>query len=300
MSERKEHNLDEIFLKMAHHIQEKFTEMLNRVSHPGESGVAREKLLIEFLKPLLPDRFGIGSGFVIDRDGKISKQIDIIIYDQLISTSFPILGELKYFPCETVVAIGEVKSTMKGRRELKDALSKIKSVQQLNRFSDYTNTEIALPGAQGFSKVPFENGIPPTNFRILSFIFTSEGLSSETMVDELSKYFKEEPSQYWPNLIVNFNQYLISYVKSGPERPVLQSFPDNTSQIYETKPEEKDKILMQFVSLLLDFLSYARVVRPMILDYFKMTNSQTIFHNTHDFVEGWHGSFFIKKGNNIL
>jgi len=38
------------------------------------------------------------------------------VYDQVLTPVLELPGELKYFPCEGVVAVGEVKSSINSRR----------------------------------------------------------------------------------------------------------------------------------------------------------------------------------------
>ena len=51
------------------------------IYHPGEFGTYREEIVKSFLKSILPQKFDIGSGFIITKKGNVSTQRDIIIYD---------------------------------------------------------------------------------------------------------------------------------------------------------------------------------------------------------------------------
>lgn len=53
--------------------------------HPGDKGKEVENILKEFLNTHLPQRFRSCSGIIIDNENKISRQIDVIIYDALSS-----------------------------------------------------------------------------------------------------------------------------------------------------------------------------------------------------------------------
>ena len=70
------YNSKELFInKEGKEVEEK--EM---VYHPGEFGTYREEIVKSLLKSILPQKFGISSGFVITKNGNISTQCDIIIY----------------------------------------------------------------------------------------------------------------------------------------------------------------------------------------------------------------------------
>jgi hypothetical protein len=98
--------------------------------HYGERGRNDEIYLVEFLKKILPNRFSIGTGFIIssDKEKKPSSQVDIIISDQFCNS--PLYRELAadVYPIETVYATIEVKGVLdkylKGRGERKSDLSK--------------------------------------------------------------------------------------------------------------------------------------------------------------------------------
>ena len=55
-------------------------ELASAISHPGESGRARENVIAAFLRKLVPKSFGIDTGFVIDSQGQVSRQVDIVLY----------------------------------------------------------------------------------------------------------------------------------------------------------------------------------------------------------------------------
>ena len=85
---------------------------------------------------LLPRGVGVGSGCVIDSFGNASRQMDVILYEREICPVFSINEDpaSTYYPCEGVIAVGEVKSALDSR-ELKDTFLKIESVKRLRRFA---------------------------------------------------------------------------------------------------------------------------------------------------------------------
>jgi hypothetical protein len=60
-----------------------FGEFEKGVPHPGEKGGIRERRVADFLSNILPKRFGIGTGHIIDPRGQVSGQTDIVIYDAI-------------------------------------------------------------------------------------------------------------------------------------------------------------------------------------------------------------------------
>jgi hypothetical protein len=88
------------------------------------------------LEHLLPVGIGVGSGCVIDSFGGTSKQQDVILYEKAFCPIFSVndTPETTYYPCEGVIAVGEVKSTV-ASKELTDIFKKIHSVKMLKRFT---------------------------------------------------------------------------------------------------------------------------------------------------------------------
>lgn len=77
-------------------------------SHWGEEGHSKEVVLMNYLKRILPKHLSVGTGFVRN-DDRITKQIDIIIYDN----NFPVLfseGDFVVTTSANVLGIIEVKS----------------------------------------------------------------------------------------------------------------------------------------------------------------------------------------------
>jgi len=101
--------------------------------HNYEFGAYREDLVRKFLKAIVPTRFDISQGFLINRNNRTSKQIDLIIYDH---QSTPLIQDQinnRFFPAEPVVGIGEVKSKINSKAELKSILRKLASNKFINR-----------------------------------------------------------------------------------------------------------------------------------------------------------------------
>ena len=101
---------------------------------PGTVGSAMEEPVRKQLQQILPRGIAVGSGFVIDSYGGTSRQADVVLYEQDICPVFSINGtpETTYYPCECVIAVGEVKSAL-DQDSLRDAFKKIASVKRLRR-----------------------------------------------------------------------------------------------------------------------------------------------------------------------
>jgi hypothetical protein len=80
------------------------------LTHPGEKGRVVEHLLADILQKFTPERFGIGTGFIIDKDDWMSSQIDMVVYDRFCGVPFRLTQFVGLFPIEIVSAVIEIKS----------------------------------------------------------------------------------------------------------------------------------------------------------------------------------------------
>ena len=110
---------------------------------PGLKGAAREQEVRSKLEAILPGGVGVGTGCVIDHEGNVSSQIDVVLYEQQFCPIFKPADDFSYFPCESVIAVGEIKSTI-GKKELGDIYEKVASVRKLSRFTKPTAHEPRL------------------------------------------------------------------------------------------------------------------------------------------------------------
>ncbi len=174
------------------------------VSHPGELGTGREHIIRQFLSDYLPKRFEVSTGFAFDVTGKVSKQLDIIIANTLVCPRFETAGETRFYPCESVVAVGQVKSSLTSVSELKDALDNLSSAKELDRSA-------------GGRAVDKDYGEPIDHTRnylhqVFSFLFvTGNALAGETLHEELLHFILERNAHLWPNVVIAFDKYLATY-----------------------------------------------------------------------------------------
>ena len=102
---------------------------------PSTVGSAAEQPVRDQLAQILPRGIGVGEGFVIDSYGGTSRQQDVILYERDICPVFSINNtpQTTYYPCEGVIAVGEIKSSL-DRNSLRDAFEKVASVKRLRRY----------------------------------------------------------------------------------------------------------------------------------------------------------------------
>lgn len=106
-------------------------DVFNRlIGHAAEQGRENELVLVRLLENLIPKRFGVGSGIVIDSAGNRSKQTDIIIYDTADQPTVMSQTNQLLFPVEVVHSVIEVKTNLTAS-DLGDCAEKKSSIAAL-------------------------------------------------------------------------------------------------------------------------------------------------------------------------
>lgn len=89
-------------------------------------GAEVENLIREKISLFLPERYLVKQGHIVNSDGKVSNQLDIIIFDRLNTPKFfKSQNDTVYYPIESVLAVGEIKKTLR-KNDLLEFGKKIK------------------------------------------------------------------------------------------------------------------------------------------------------------------------------
>lgn len=134
--------LAELFRKKRSQLLSALESDASAVSHAPTKGRGTELNWMRMLEVHLPERYTVGSGFVIDSTGKTSQQIDLVVYDRQYSTVFHDQNDILIVPAESVYAVFEVKPEI-SKPHVRYAGEKIASVRRLRR------TTAPIPSAGG-------------------------------------------------------------------------------------------------------------------------------------------------------
>lgn len=106
-----------------------------RATTPGLVGSAREHPIRKKLEHLLPGGLAVGTGCIIDSYGGISRQMDIVLHEKHLCPVYSVNDDpnATYFPCEGVIAVGEVKSCVRSA-DMRDIFAKVASAKKLRRY----------------------------------------------------------------------------------------------------------------------------------------------------------------------
>jgi len=185
------------------------------IDHNGSKGSVREYIIKNFLRPFLPKCYGISGGQAFDKEGNVSKQLDVVIYDDLFSYVAPYMDDFIYFPSESIYGSIEIKSSL-NYDSFKDSAHNIRSVKILKKE--------AIDGyyVNPIKKLHINNvswDIQVAN-EYMGIIFAYESVKPDTILGYIGKYLSEEDSNLncLPNLIVLFKeQAIICRYKKDPD-----------------------------------------------------------------------------------
>jgi len=186
-------------------------------SHMGDRGNHRESIIQAFLRPFLPQCYGLSSGEVFSSDGEQSAQMDIVVYDDMFSPVLFKSGPHQLFPAEAVYGAIEVKSDLSSA-ELDRACQNSRKLKVLKRTA--TDMLDFTPLARLNLGPEFETGEKLPRNPYLTFTFSFHGPPAETTAVNLNERIASEPEGRFllPDFIfVADPGYMIARVAGTPE-----------------------------------------------------------------------------------
>ena len=260
-------------------IKELAEDLINGFKKAGKAttpvlvGSAREKEVRNKLELIFPQSIGIATGCIIDTFGHTSKQTDIIIFEKDICPVFSIndTPESTYYPCEGVIAVGEIKSLL-DTKGLTDSFEKIKSVKISNRFlldktcfRKYGSRQVI----QGAPSEAYDQKINATDL-IYGFVLCEKiGLTLDSFLLKCSELIKNEEAHLLPNIIVSLQDGLFIYLYSS--KPCTREDKNNVDNFYNVVTDDGE---FQFLLSKLNFyITIGRTTEILPFEKYIITNS---------------------------
>lgn len=137
MSEEKKSksiNLHTIFLGLQDQMIASLSTNREVIKHASTKGEATELHWLDMLNNYLPKRYRTDKAFVLDCEGHLSDQIDVVIYDRQYSPFLFNQDNAKFIAAESVYAVFEAKQDLSAVH-IAYAGAKAASVRQLRRTS---------------------------------------------------------------------------------------------------------------------------------------------------------------------
>ena len=234
-------NTKGVFRRLSNRMLEDFN-ISAEINHQGSRGTYRESTLKRFLADgRLPSRYGIGTSEIVGHVHNVSRQSDLIIYDQLNGISLIYDQNTQVFPIECVAGIVEVKSTLNKTKFL-ESLENIKSVKKL------APRETTTKRMSGIS-VSYPRPIP---FGAI-FGYRLAGNSLDSLLDNLREWERDTPKEYWPNVVAVLDEGLIQHYGSGLRIAYINS--DLREAAFPSAIHYRADSLFKFYSILIDLCS---------------------------------------------
>ena len=214
-------------------------EISAQISHNGNIGDYRENALREFLQTgRLPKRYGIGNGEIVGHVSNVSRQSDLIVFDQF--ESIPLLydNQVQVYPIDCIYGVIEVKSKL-SKTKLLEGLENIKSVKEL------TPNDVVVKKLL-FMQQSYKR---PKPFGFV-FAYSLDGNSLDSLTENLKEWEKNTACEFWPNLIVVLGEGLIYHTKTGFDKRIASDTIDDSCK--PTNLRFKEDTFFHFYSYLLD------------------------------------------------
>lgn len=224
----------------------KLTTNRENITHPGTKGDSTELCWIELLNDYLPKRYQCAKAFVLDADGQLSEQIDVVIFDRQYSPFLFNQDGACYVPAESVYAVLEVKQDL-SKEHIEYAGDKAASVRRLRRTSGQ------IPHAGGTFK-------PRPLFPIMAGLLTLGNTWTPPFGESFESVIAELPSHKRVDLgcSLQYGSFDVTYFEDkGPE----------------IKKDEKNPLIFFFLGLLarlqtlgtvsaIEIEEYAKAMKP--------------------------------------
>lgn len=244
------YNLEDIAKKL----KIDFDGVTRQIEHNGVKGSAREDLLKDYLRDLLPNKYSISSGIIIDFNQNQSKQQDFIIHDAFNCPSFFKTDSNTILPIESVYATIEIKSTL-NYDTLKQSVENIESVRKLHK----------LPNRNIISN-DYNEQYP------LGFVFAySSDYSLEQIQRKLFELNKSVDGRHQISIVCVLDKGLIFNVYKDN----LTNFtiiPTNDTVLARSDSDIENS-LYSFYLLMLQYLDNVYIQVPSLIEYAKKNNS---------------------------
>lgn len=212
-------DLRELFFALQNDLTADLETSRKAIAHPGAKGSATEKGWRKMLGKYLPWRYCVSKAFVIDSNGAMSDEIDLVIHDRQYS---PLLfkhhGAL-YVPAESVYAVFEIKQVL-DVENVEYAAKKASSVRKLER------TSVSFPHAEGRVRTPKQP------LEILAGLLCLQSTWAVPFEASLRKALKTAPPEGRLDLLCALRNSTVDIAYGAKGRATFQTSADDTALIF--------------------------------------------------------------------
>lgn len=250
-------NIRDLFNGLQKQMEVQLNTNRDNILHPVTKGDSLENVWIEWLKKYMPNRYCIDKAIIIDSEGNLSDQIDLVIYDQQYTPFVFTQNGVHYIPAEGVYAVFEVKPDLEGSTTsdgesmsyIEYAGRKIESVRALKR----TSAKIIDRG---------ESRPPRSLTKIIGGILTS--VNSYSKNETIEKHLKSllELKTIDMGCVVEYGSFYIDYI--GEEKKEITDPNERINEYYKNRAFNKITYSERENSLVTFFLQLSRYLQQTI------------------------------------
>ncbi|MFC5872288.1 hypothetical protein SAMN05443633_104402 [Chryseobacterium arachidis] len=236
-------------------------ESIHKSSNIRSSGDEVEDLIRSKVSLFLPERYLVKQGQIIDDEGNVSNQFDIIIFDRLSTPKFfESRNGTVYYPIESVLAIGEIKKTLtpKHTKEFAKSIYHFKHVMK-RKLKENTFHGLSAIKADIRDVLNFDINQKYKN-PLYSFVFAIDGILDKTQIGEPIDIFTNDI------IILNNGCRFHGAIIDGKFKPLVSDDADKIENIlnYKGIPSEN---LSVFLDVLIRHLNRCKVEPFSISNY---------------------------------
>ncbi len=250
-------NISELFGGLQKQMEAQLNTNKENIPHSTSKGDSLENVWIEWLSKYLPNRYCVDKAIVIDSEGQLSDQIDLVIYDQQYTPFVFTQNGIHYIPAEGVYAVFEVKPDLKGSVYIKGgAISyieyagrKVASVRKLKR----TSTAIIDRG---------EARPPRALTKIIGGVLTS--INSYKNQSTIEKYFKTLKGLQTLDMGCSVDSGSFSIDYDGKENSKITDLNERIHDYYNGRKYKEINLSGREKSLVTFFLQLSRYLQQSI------------------------------------
>ena len=235
-------------------ISAEIKQIRDSLSHSGEKGDLIERVFRKRLSEVLPEKVGVSNGFVLDSKRKISKQMDIVLYDRPNTPRIFTSAGAQMFPVEMTFACGEIKTKI-DVTQLENCFEKCNSYKELERCAYYTEN------SDGF------------NWPSIFFCISEECVNVQTLLEIYDDIVtKRHEFQYRIDTIVGMQQTSeqngVVLLNSISENGYIQSIDLLPSPGTKSSVHSIEEPWALFVNLLLSYMTRAKTNPVDMTEYY--------------------------------
>ncbi|MHB8857424.1 MAG: DUF6602 domain-containing protein [Bellilinea sp.] len=186
------------------------------------AGNETEMCFRDYLRRMLPPRYYVAQGHLLDMYGNASSQLDIIISDNFNLPSLQTTKDgTRYIPIDSVYSVGEIKSTYYKSKHPIEAFSEtIQDIRENLYHPDILNTAFGgITDETLFRDIVLEKENKVLN-RIFFFALFVDGGNFD--FEDIKSFYANRDSKHLPNIVIFLNKGVI----------FRASFLENTLKFY--------------------------------------------------------------------